>query len=337
MSEPAFAPLRFLNDLAFRNWGTKLIAFMLAAIVFVMTRDEVTRAFEVPLRIEEDPDRVLMTDLPDSIQVQVQGPWTRVNRLQDYDFGTATLDLRMASPGPLEIDQASIVMPSGVILAGIQYDHVDLRFDKVVERYVAIEAETVGTVARDYELVRVEVRPAKWAVKGGASFVKRVQRLQTEPLEIAGATDDVEEELTIVSPPSGVRLVGEGTRGARVSVRAVVRPKADARTYPVPVIVPERVDPSGVIPRTYDVEVSGPLPEFRTLEGLGISFPVEAVAEMVEGTPSTGGTAEVRFSWAESVPGDVRGKLKIDHGVERVTIPAPPQPKPPLDAGDTDG
>jgi YbbR domain-containing protein len=337
MSEASLSPLRVIADLAFRNWGTKLIALLLAGVVFVMTRDEVSRAFEVPLRIEPDPDRVLMTDLPESIQVQVRGPWTRVNRLQDYDFGTATLDLRSASPGPLEIDRASIVMPSGVILAGIQYDHVDLRFDKVIERDISIATDTVGAPDADYELSRVEVTPERWAVRGGASFVQRVQRLQTEPLEITGATQDVIAELPIVAPATGTHLVGEDAKGVRVKVRAVIEPKAESRTYSIPVIVPEGIDRAGVIPRTYEVEVAGPLPEFRTLEGLGISFPVEASAEVVEGTPAAGGVAEVRFSWGDSVPTDVRARLKIDHGVERITLPAPAPPTAPLDGEDTDG
>lgn len=94
------APLRFLADLLFRHWGLKAIAFVLAAFMFVFTRDEVTRVFTVPLRVVEDPDRVLMTEIPETIQVQARGPWTRINRLQDYDFGTAVLDLERARPGP---------------------------------------------------------------------------------------------------------------------------------------------------------------------------------------------------------------------------------------------
>src|SRR5690606_6737610 len=130
-AEPRPSPLRWLGQVLFRSlfqhWGLKALALALAAFMFVVTRDEVTRVFTVPLRVVEDSDRVLLTELPETIQVQARGPWTRVNRLQDYDFGVAILDLENARPGPLEVDRAAIVMPSGVVLAGIQYDHVDLR------------------------------------------------------------------------------------------------------------------------------------------------------------------------------------------------------------------
>lgn len=331
MAETTSTPLRLLSDLAFRNWGTKLVALLLAAILFVVTRDEVTRTFEVPVRVIDDPGRVLLTDLPDAIQVQVRGPWTRVNRLQDYDFGAATLDLRTAGPGPLEIDRASIVMPSGVILAAIQYDHVDLRFDPILERALMIDAPIVGRPAEDYEIASVEIVPERWPVRGGESFVAPVSRLTTEAIDVEGATTDVVERPAIIKPPAGVQLVRPAGEDARVKVRVSIVAKKDARRFTVPVVVPDGIDPTGTIPRTYEVEITGPMPDLRALDATGVLFPVEAVAELVSGTAQTGGVAEVRFSWSESVPAALRKGLELDHGVERVSLPPPPAPPSPLD------
>lgn len=321
------AVLRVLGEIFYRHWGAKIAALILAAILFVVTRDEVTRAFEVPLRIVPDPDRELLTDLPQTIQVQVRGPWTRVNRLQDYDFGTASLDLQKATEGPLEVDRAAIVMPAGVVLAGFQYDKVDLRFDRVIERDVGIRAPLQGTPANDYELVRVEVQPLRWRVRGGESVVSKVETLVTEPLAIDGATDDVSMTRAVEAPPDGVRLVNAATQ-ATVTVRAIVNPKHETRPYAVPVIVPDTLDPTGAVPRTYQVTIEGPLPDFRVLERLSVTFPVQARAALVERREDGTGVVEVDFSWASSVPEDVRRRLGYDHAVERVTVPPPPLPPP---------
>ncbi|MEM9463710.1 MAG: hypothetical protein AAGF11_56755, partial [Myxococcota bacterium] len=284
--------LRFLGELLFRNWGLKAIAFVLAAIMFVSTRDEVTRVFTVPLKVVPDPDRVLQTELPQSIQVQARGPWTRINRLQDYDFGVATLDLKVARPGPLEVDQAAIVMPSGVVLVNTLYDHVDLRFDPVIEREVDVESNIVGDPAPDYELVRVEVQPTRWRIRGGESVARAVPKLLTEELEIQGADHDVEASRAVLRPPKGVRLVGAERDEATVTVRAIIQAKRQARRVVVSVPVSEAIDPTGAVPRTYEVELSGPRPDFRVLDGLGLDAPVQAELARVEGEGKGGGVVE---------------------------------------------
>lgn len=330
-------PLRILSELVFRDWGLKALAFVAAVFLFVFTRDEVTRVFTVPLKAVDDPARVLLTELPETIQVQARGPWTRINRLQDYDFGTATLDLTQAKPGPLEVDEAGIVMPSGVMLSGIQYDHVDLRFDPVIERDVEVEARLTGSPAPDYELVGVDARPGRVRVRGGESFVRRVQGLATERLDVSGADHDVERRVALVEPPEGVTLVttaaATGAAGEEgvVMVQARIVARQESRTIVVPVVVPEGLDPTGAVPRSYEVLASGPVPDFRVLDGLGLEPPVEARVSKGEGEGEGGGVAEIRFAWAERVPQDLRARLALDRTLERVALPLPPPPPPPVE------
>ena len=113
----------------FHNWGTKLTALALALLVFVMTRDQVQRTFTIPLVVEEDPRRVLLTEVPETVEVEVRGPWTRLSQLSTQDLGSATLSLDDARPGPLKLEPSAIVMPEGVMLVRIEHDPVDLRFE----------------------------------------------------------------------------------------------------------------------------------------------------------------------------------------------------------------
>lgn len=327
MAEPT-AWLRVLGEIFYRHWGAKIAAFILAAILFVVTRDEVTRTFDVPVQVVDDPTRVLLTSLPERIQVQIRGPWTRVNRLQDTNFEPIELKLHDLKEGPLEIESAAIRMPPGVVLAKVDYKKVDLRFDRVVLTPVAVSAPVQGKPAEDYELVRVEVQPLQWNIRGGESVVAQVDKLLTAPLEITGATEDVSRPKTILPPPAGVTLVPGGD-AATVNVRAIVKAKTGTRPYAVPVIVPAGVDPTGVIPRTYPVTLRGPLPDFRTLERLSVTSPVQANARVVANADGGISTVEVTFSWADEVPQDARLRLTYDHPTVRIEVPAPPNPIPP--------
>jgi hypothetical protein len=321
--------MRWLGELLFRDWGLKAIALLVAAFLFVFTRDEVTRVFTVPLKVVEDPERVLLTELPESVQVQARGPWTRINRLQDYDFGVATVDLRQAKPGPLEIDRGSIVMPSGVVLAGVQYDHVDLRFDPVIVREVEVEPRIEGAPAPDYELVRVEAVPSRVRVRGGESFVRRVQSLPTEPLDVTGADHHVQARLALEGLPASVALVsapGQADDGM-VTVTVVVAARQQARAFDVPLVLPEGIDdPTGAVPRRFEVTVTGPAPDFRVLDDLGVDAPVQAQASKGEGEGDGGGVVEVQLEWAEAVPQDLRERLTLDRSLVRVALPLPPPP-----------
>lgn len=321
--------VEWITDTLFRNWGLKLVAVGLAAVLFVLTRDEVTRTFEVPLRVVSDPDRVLLTDIPSTITVKVRGPWTRLNRLQDFDLGTAAVDLRAAEPGPLEVDQGSIVMPSGVVLADVQYPHVDLRFEPVIERTKRIEPQIAGQPAEGYRVARLTINPPGWEVRGGRSAVQGVTQLGTELLELSDRTASFTKTLAVLTPPGMVDLVSVPGQPARVTVRVDIEPEMETRELSVPIPVPEELDPMGAIPETVTVQVSGPRLSFQALDALELGYPVDASVVPREAKTANGEpVVELRFGWASGVPAEVSTALSIDHGVEVVVLPPPPEPPP---------
>jgi len=320
---------KVLTDTLFRNWGLKLVALGLAAVLFVLTRDEVSRTFEVPLRVVADPQRVLLTDLPATITVQVRGPWTRLNRLQDFDLGTAALDLRTAAPGPLEVDQASIVMPPGVVLAEVQYSHVDLRFEPVITRPKRVEPRTAGGPAEGYRVTRVTVTPATWDVHGGRSWVQGVTQLGTEALDLDGQDVSFTEVVAVLPLQGDAQLVTSAAQPAQVTVRVEIEAEMETRELSVPIPVPDELDPMGAIPESVTVQLSGPRLSFRALDALELRFPVDASVEPRAARTAAGETVvELGFGWAERVPSEVSDALSIDHGVEVVVLPAPPAPPP---------
>lgn len=316
----------WVTDTLFRNWGLKLVAVVLAAVLFVLTRDEVTRTFEVPLRVVEDPERVLLTDLPQTVNVKVRGPWTRVNRLQAFNFKTAAVDLRAAEPGQLEVDEASIVMPSGVVLVEVLYAHVDLRFEAVIEGTKRVVPQLEGEPADGYRVASVTTTPPGWAVRGGRSMVQGVAELRTEPLSLGDATESFTRTLVVLEPVGDVDLV---TAQARVTVRVEIEAEMEMRELSVPIPVPDELDPMGVIPESVTVQVSGPRLAFQALDALELRYPVDASvvprdARTANGEP----VVELRFGWSDGVPADVSTSLSIDHGVEVVVLPPPPEPPP---------
>jgi hypothetical protein len=244
--------------------------------------------------------------------VEVRGPWARLNRLQDHDLSPAVLDLREAVSGPLQLDPARVEVPAGVMRNRMIYDPVDLRFEPRVERVLGILADVIGMPHPDFELVRTDLEPSEWRVRGGQSVIQGLGQLRTEALDLRRADRDLEAELGLRPLPPGVEFVGASRQvPPRVRVRVMVAPLGGSRTFTVPLTLSRRVDPYKKLPRTYEVTVRGGLLDLAVLDRLG-GIPVVARASLhsAVSVPSQG--IEVRFSWRRDVPKDLRARLTMD-------------------------
>ncbi len=318
----------FTNALL-RNWSTKALALILALVVFVMTRDEVTRTFRVPLEVAPDPDRVLLTDLPDSVEVEVRAPWAKMAKLKSKDLGAAFIDLGDARPGPLQVDPASIVMPEGVVLSNLVYETVDLRFEAVIERELTVVAHLVGEIHADYERVTQSVSPDRWTVRGPEHAVEGLTQLDTESVSVTGATESLDVRAALILPAPGLSFVATdaGHRDPEVRVRIELRPRQGERELEVPVAAAvaaalgeARKDRSlrpVEAPAAPRVQVQGPVPALRELASISgaLEVKVEVVDLSLPRARNRGvGSAqlELDFAWGEGVDETLRSKLSFD-------------------------
>ncbi|MBK8263980.1 MAG: hypothetical protein IPK80_21920 [Nannocystis sp.] len=319
-----FSAARWCAGAIFDNWGAKATALVLASIFFIVSRDDVTRAFNVPLRVTPDPDRVLLTDLPDAVAVELHGPWARINRLSAKDFGVVNLDLRSASPGPLEIEPSSIVMPQGVLFRNIVYDRVDLRFDPVIERDFPVKPEVQIEVHADYEQVSTLVRPPRIRVRGGRTALQEISSLRTETIERTGVSESVEVTKSVLLPREGVAFVGvpAGER-PQVDIRLMIRPKYGERRIDVP--LPVDSERFAGIPSTYPVVVRGPLPDLRRFEETASLIVAEVRMEAAPELRPPATAVVVDFKMTDQVPAEVRARLAVEPASRRFIVRPLPQ------------
>ncbi|HEY0132858.1 MAG TPA: YbbR-like domain-containing protein, partial [Nannocystis sp.] len=292
------------------HWLTKLSALVIALVFFVVTRDDVTRTFTIPLHVVPDPNRVLLTKLPEAVTVELHGSWARMSRLREQELGRAELNLSDARPGPLAIDPAAIVMPEGVIFRQIHYEKVDLRFDRIIERAVLVKADLRGNVHPDFEQTGVTVEPPRWRIRGGSGPVGEVQALQTEPIDLEGATGDLNVDVPLQNPRDDVdyTAVPPGEL-PRVKVTVAVRPRASERKLSAAVTWPTDQVAPAEIPTQVDVIVRGGVPDLRVLDA-ALSPPLVAVARRDKPTAEfPDGSVAFTVQFTEAVPPEVQGRL----------------------------
>ena len=80
-----------------------------------------------------------------------------------------------------------------------QYELNLLRKDKAVP----ITVPTVGTIADGYEVKSISVTPTQLTVTGREEMIDSVSEIQTEPIDLTGATKGIQGNYNLVLP-SGV-------------------------------------------------------------------------------------------------------------------------------------
>ena len=229
----------------------------------------ITRTLPIHVQVIGEPALGYEASKPMSSysSVSVQGPETLVNTVTDV---VVSMDLR----GQREtLEQSFALRPTdigGQTISGLRLEPSTVQVKIEVEqlggyRDVAVRAVLEGNPAAGYRVNNIASSPPILTVF--ASDPTQLSALpgfvETESLDISGATDDVEARLTVTLPP-GLSPVGEQAVVVQVSIEAV---ESSLR-------IQQQVEITGLqsgfiasaSPDTVDVIMSGPLPILDAME-----------------------------------------------------------------------
>jgi len=243
-----------------------------------------TKVVPVEAVMTGDPAPGLAPSLPEVSpqEVTVAGPRDLVALVAKVvariDITGATAEVVRAVP--LEPQDRLGVLVRGVSLEPpIATVSVPIRRAEV-GRLVPVEARLSGDPAPGYNVEEVVTEPAMVVVSGPEEVVAALASLQTEPVDIAGAQDDVTATVNLRLPPG-------------VSVRGSAQVKVTVRIAPAPAQATFGVAPTAHglaydlvvegLPPLVQVTLSGPLPVLRALTPQQIVARVE-VAGLGPGT-----------------------------------------------------
>ena len=253
------------------NWHLKLVAVVLALVLFVVVRrdrDAATAAYAKIIYVLPE-DRVLVSDPVTEVRLGLRGAWTRVSRLDERDIDTMRVDLSHATDGDFEFTEGLVKLPVGVHLVSITPSSVKLRFEPRVARTVPVQPILEGEPASGYRVQRSESHPKDVRVVGARSVVDAVQRARTRPLRITDAKEPVHGEVSLDAPPQHARWEGTGVVSVDVEIVAAL---GERKLVAVPVHVTGDARLEATLePATVDVVLRGP---------------VDVIAAVPAGTPS---------------------------------------------------
>ncbi len=188
---------RIFRRVFLEDWGTKLIALGISFALWLgvsgLSAPTTIRLKSVTLitRISNDME---MTNTPiKEVDIVVTGDSRQVERLDNRNL-IVSVDLTDIKSGDRTVqltpETVSLDLPSGIKLDEIQPNKIAVRLEKVEEREVSVKVETEGNLVEGFEIYGTTVLPSKVRVRGAESFVKALDSVATEKINIDGLKDN---------------------------------------------------------------------------------------------------------------------------------------------------
>lgn len=259
----------FMRESFTENLGLKALAlfFALGLFAFLHGQEEVQQR-TVPVAIvmrlpQGGSQRELMTPIPASIHVTLQGSARAIDSLLQAGVPPVEIDLRDGQRESIVFDETMFTLPPDTKITIIDPSSIELEWEDVATRQIPIQAAITGQPAEGYVVKgEPEVDPKQMTVIGPVSAIEVMQFARLQAFDVSGLSEGVHKRrLGIDAAPPRVRYLGPQAATVAVSIaRRVSEVRFENRAVEV-------VGVAGGLatPRTVDVVVVGPPEIVRAL------------------------------------------------------------------------
>jgi YbbR domain-containing protein len=216
-----------LRRLLLDNWGIKLLSLGLALALwfYVTSKGKTEMTLTVPLELRNIPQNMAVVgEVAGSLEVRVQGQ-ERV--LRDITTGkklvcVADLSLTRVGENTVRISPDDIRRPSGVTVTYLSPSEIRVKLEPIVRKTIRLKAVLHGAPAAGYRLATIAVSPPRITVEGPASVIRPLEDLETMPIDIQGARENMSVDPKIDYRGRQVKIL-EKNITVRMSVEKAAR------------------------------------------------------------------------------------------------------------------
>ena len=215
---------RTIRDFFTRNLGFKLIALLLALLLWFDVRTEKVTVIDypVPVTLSIVGDEMTITnDPPAEVEVSFSGTGRDLLRL-DKESLSILKDVQGGENDTLVInlDLQDVQRPAdlNVTPIGISPGTIQVVTDRYVEKTVPLRAEGLPVAEDGYQVVDVTVEPTRVALRGVTAEVRGIASLSLDLEQLSRGPGPFDERLAIAIPdslktvtvsPDSVRIQGD--------------------------------------------------------------------------------------------------------------------------------
>jgi len=201
---------RLFRRIFLEDWITKAVAVLITLALWLgvtgLRAPKTVRFPNVPLTVRFSNNTEVTNSPVTEVALVITGDKRKIDQI-NKDNLVVLLDLTDVPAGDrkvrLEPDNVNIELPTGVKLDEIQPDEIAVRLESVEEREIPVKPQTEGTVAENFEIYSQTVLPQKVRVRGPKSFVRSLDSISTEKINIENRQADFtvrQIDLNVVNP-----------------------------------------------------------------------------------------------------------------------------------------
>lgn len=201
---------RLIRRVFYDDWLIKVFALLITlALWFGVTglrAPVAARLNNVTLKPNVSIDMEITNSPVTEVNLVVIGDKRKVEPINAENL-IVSFDLTDAKAGEQVIqltpENVNVELPTGVKLEEIQPNKIAVRLENVMERDVPVKPEIEGNVAEGYEIYSAFSLPPKVRVRGPESFVKSLDFVSTEEINVENQQSDFNVQqvaLNVVNP-----------------------------------------------------------------------------------------------------------------------------------------
>jgi len=270
-----------LRQMFTRNLSLKLLSLLIAFGLWMFVNfgeRDAEESVRMALELRNIPPELMITSpRVDFIDVRVSGPRTLLGRI-DRNRLSMGLDLTGVRPGPavFRVGAEQLNLPRGVRVIRINPAQVTIELEKTAQRSVPVRLRLSGKPPADLLVGDTKLSPDTVQITGPQSFIRSVDFVNTEPLDLADVTPGTIERELPLAP------VGEYVSLSAARVAAQIRideVEVTRELSQVPVEVRNTTYRYRVRPEAVRLTLRGPKRLLRGLEPAEVPVYIDAGRE----------------------------------------------------------
>lgn len=221
--QTAVSVLKVIAGLFYRNIGWKMLALLLATLVWIAVyrEPEMAAVLTAPVQFKNSPaDLEIGSEIVETVDLEARGPAGLLRDLSERRVAVVLDFSDVKDPGErtFTIDNRNISVPRGVELVRIIPSQLRFRFERQSIKRVTVEPQFSGVLPAGFRILKTTIKPPELPVIGPESKVSNVTAVRTDPVDLDHLSDGKGVRVSAYLPNAQLRFLGSPEVTVSISV-----------------------------------------------------------------------------------------------------------------------